>query len=150
MHAARFKFRVFGISRELEYLESDAAQRAAYRAVTQRVRRDPGFWVHSSLIPLLAPVIGLLTVRPGAAALHATTGISARECEGIVIVALGAGLCAASTLLVRRKYQRAVRAYLNEIGVPVCNRCGYNLFGTIEPRCSECGHTRVRATRKPD
>jgi len=38
-----------------------------------------------------------------------------------------------------RPYIRFVRQYLQDRGVAVCLRCGYDLRGLTEPRCPECG-----------
>jgi hypothetical protein len=38
-----------------------------------------------------------------------------------------------------RPYIRFVRRYLQDHGVAVCLKCGYDLRGQTEPRCPECG-----------
>lgn len=47
---------------------------------------------------------------------------------------------------VRRGMRMELRRELNGGGSSVCLRCGYDLRGQIEPRCSECG-TRGPADR---
>lgn len=39
----------------------------------------------------------------------------------------------------RRPYIRFVRQYLQERGVAICLKCGYDLRGQVKPRCPECG-----------
>ena len=41
--------------------------------------------------------------------------------------------------LVRGRTRRRVREGLVALGYPVCLHCGYDLRGSPEPRCSECG-----------
>jgi hypothetical protein len=41
--------------------------------------------------------------------------------------------------LFHRPYIRFLRQYLQDQGVPICLKCGYDLKGQIESRCSECG-----------
>jgi hypothetical protein len=45
----------------------------------------------------------------------------------------------ASLFLWHRPYVRFVRQYLQDRGVAVCLRCGYDLSGQSELRCPECG-----------
>lgn len=37
--------------------------------------------------------------------------------------------------------RRSLRAQLNEQGISVCMKCGYQLRGHVEARCPECGRT---------
>jgi fructose-specific phosphotransferase system IIC component len=39
----------------------------------------------------------------------------------------------------RGPLQAQIRRELNERGIPLCIRCGYNLTGLTQPRCPECG-----------
>ena len=41
--------------------------------------------------------------------------------------------------LERRRIRRSLRNQLNERGIRVCMKCGYDLCGLPEPRCPECG-----------
>jgi len=39
-----------------------------------------------------------------------------------------------------RKWMRVyLRQYLNDHGIPICENCGYDLRGQVDPRCPECG-----------
>lgn len=42
-------------------------------------------------------------------------------------------------VMIRRSMQQTLRAELRRRGVPVCQQCGYDLRGQVEPRCPECG-----------
>ena len=42
-------------------------------------------------------------------------------------------------MLYGKRMARAMRQKINELGVPVCIECGYQMQGTSEPRCPECG-----------
>ncbi|HNO76869.1 MAG TPA: hypothetical protein PKN33_02320 [Phycisphaerae bacterium] len=41
--------------------------------------------------------------------------------------------------LYRKRNARLIRKKINEFGTPVCIECGYQMQGTSEPRCPECG-----------
>lgn len=39
----------------------------------------------------------------------------------------------------RRRCRRYLREQLIARGIPICLKCGYDLRGQVEPKCSECG-----------
>lgn len=59
-----------------------------------------------------------------------------------VLIAMVYVLAVLSLVVHAKKIRIALRSKLNEFGIPICMRCGYQLKGTPEPRCPECG-TRV-------
>ncbi len=44
-----------------------------------------------------------------------------------------------SIVFLHRPYIRFIRRYLNEQGIPICRKCGYDLRARTEARCPECG-----------
>jgi uncharacterized paraquat-inducible protein A len=58
----------------------------------------------------------------------------------IIVIVLCALLGSTVSLFAwHRPYIRFLRQYLQDHGVAVCLRCGYDLRGQTEPRCPECG-----------
>lgn len=119
---------------EITLLEDEDERVLVMRALTRQMMRSVKLWLavigYSVLIGILGgsilPIIRSLGVPPQA---HPPIG-------GAVI-----GFVAVSCLawILKPEAQRRLRAMLRERGVAVCMACGYDLRGTPEPRCPECG-----------
>ena len=60
--------------------------------------------------------------------------------DGAIIGGVSGGLAVSVMFLVgRNKVRRSLRSQLQEMSIPVCLQCGYDLRGQNEPRCPECG-----------
>ncbi len=64
---------------------------------------------------------------------------------GVRLAGLLPGIC--QTILIPlmlmqyRKWMRVyLRQYLNAQGIAICQNCGYDLRGQVNPRCPECGY----------
>lgn len=121
---------------ELRYFKSREELRDAKRQfLRSRVLRR---WY------LLFPVLLLLVVSiPGGAVF--TKSLLVMGLPAPFAVAINTACFAFVGMLVfmsawRRPYVRFVRQYLQDRGVPVCLKCGYDLRGQTAPRCPECGH----------
>jgi hypothetical protein len=63
--------------------------------------------------------------------------------RGIRTIPMGALVGGVVTYVVIRSTRhlvcRSLRLQLQEMGIPVCLHCGYDLRGQTDPRCPECG-----------
>lgn len=80
--------------------------------------------------PLVAGALGRVGITGLAAFMTAATFIS-------LVAVCGSGLLTA--WLYRHRTRRRAREGLVALGYSVCLHCGYDLRGSPEPRCSECG-----------
>jgi hypothetical protein len=120
---------------ELRLFESREQIREADRAWAGRSRRlGKRLLIELVILVLAAAALGVvLTIT--LLNVGAPTWL-APLVNGVVVLLLSVSVLA---LVAYRPYTRFLRRYLNERGVPVCMRCGYDLRAIIEPRCPECG-----------
>ena len=142
-NSQRFEFRVLGISREMERLETEAEQQDAFLLINLRI------WSGKfRRMLLLCTLIAVSICMFLAQRIGATLGLNAlmplwlyQSLWNVVVTLVFAiGLLWFS----RRQYARGMREYLVECGIPTCLHCGYNLTGASATRCPECGSATVR------
>jgi hypothetical protein len=145
-YSDRFRFRLLGISRELDYLPSEAEQRRAYRAVKAEVEGQPLSWLAYAAPPIAFPLIGWLIVAPVGRSLGVGVLMPPAVFNWVAMTGVGLFLGYGMVWLMRRRFQRALRRRLSAEGVPTCLKCGYNRTGTAsDAPCPECGHAPAAA-----
>lgn len=84
-------------------------------------------------------------------ALRVSFGRQSAVAERLTIFVYFIGLAAVFTVVgmrpLRQMILRRLREYMNEKGITVCIGCGYDLRGSIAPRCPECGESSVALPR---
>lgn len=128
---------------ELRVLPDRAAFRAWQDICGKRTRRGyAGYVLGLTAMAALAGALGAY-LGPLAARLLGWIGVSgvAAVMTGSVLASLLAVGASGFLLawLFRHRTRRRVREGLIALGYPVCLHCGYDLRGSPEPRCSECG-----------
>ncbi len=115
---------------DLKRLESEDQRRNAMKTCRRNLyRRHRAVRILSWGLPFSFAVqlwliyVGAVTVLVGQLLI---------DVEGILVL-----LCMIWLYVPRLRY--SLREYLNEIGLPTCLACGYDLTGLTEPRCPECG-----------
>ena len=107
----------------------------ALRAWGKQLMRMPRFWLgivgYSSGVGAIIAMI-LISVRPW---FHVPTTL-----YGGVVGGVTGGSCMVMVAWFwRHRCRRFLRQQLAAHGIAVCLKCGYDLRGQTEPRCSECG-----------
>lgn len=129
--------------------ETEAEQRAALLTVAERVkRRKSARW--GTLFVIVLALAAMILARPAGAALG-LYGLMPRWLyevlsNGSVAILTVFGLLWFS----RRRFSRGIRGYLIEREMPICLNCGYDLTGTRESRCPECGEAADRHAEAPN
>ncbi len=119
---------------ELQRLETPQERRELLTAVE---RRTVGLFKRIAFLVVLGAVAGLVC-SVALIALARWLPIP-RYARGPVTGAIvGAASIFAVHIFWRRPLQREIRRELNQRGVPVCVRCGYDLTGLTQRRCPEC------------
>jgi len=119
---------------ELRLFENEAQRREAVHQATHGLlltRRSIVTIILVALVSFVAVDLPMSWVRPGRLRTEVVDALS------VVFVVL-ASSCAFSYVW-RRRIQHSLREQLRQLGVPVCEKCGYDLRGSIESaRCPEC------------
>ena len=120
---------------EYDLFPSEEARTAAVKEIDEDIERSSRFWI--SIVTVVATLI--VTSIIARIILHQFTSLG----SGWISLMVFPAVILIGYLLVvwiwRRGVARSLRGKLVEAGVPVCLRCGYDLRGTTEPRCPECG-----------
>ncbi len=101
----------------------------AFKKATSRVLWSVRFWLAIVAVATVATLFHIFVLR------HYLQGVFASAVTGAII---GGGIQSLFWLF-RDRMQRIVRKRLRELGVPVCEQCGYDLRATEADRCPECG-----------
>lgn len=126
-----------GITAELARLESNERE---HELLKEALTRPKGY----SFLVFIATTLGLLYVSNFTVdripALQGSKGYwGAKALRLLIFLTLGIPIGLAVNRLRSRKAQSIVRRRLNELGHPTCMQCGFDLRGTDEGRCPECG-----------
>ena len=119
---------------ELRYFKSREEMREAKKAFRHDGPYRRRTWITTILIAVGAGAFSSVVSR-----WLVSLGLSWVQASLVNMVLCGIAGAAMFLLLWRRPYTRFVRRYLQDRGVAVCLKCGYDLRGQIEPRCPECG-----------
>jgi hypothetical protein len=126
---SRFWLRLYP---ELRFFESRAELREARQSFSKDLsRRMTGFAVAVGAAMALVAGFGYEWVQSWG--LPTWLNLLFFVVLGTIVGTIG------SIIFLHRPYIRFVRRYLNEQGIAVCLKCGYDLRARAEPRCSECG-----------
>ena len=127
--------------REIQRLgTSEERGRVASRAFLAFLRR-PTTWVLAlcyvgavSLVNygLREPTVAFMRGLPGSDAAKQVIG-------GMFLLILQVCPCILLVWHSRSWMRRFLRDYLNEHGIPICRKCGYDLRGHVSEACPECG-----------
>ena len=120
---------------ELERFASHEDAKKSLNAWQKELLRKPKFW------------LVLIGYTAGAGLLVAGILIALRQWVLFprrVFIPLVVGITGGSGMVVvtwfwRHQCRRYLRQQLAANGIPICIKCGYDLQGQVEPRCSECG-----------
>jgi len=126
--------------REMLFLDGNEERRRVHGRELNAFLRHQSTW-----IAFIAYAAGLTVVSLWLAGL--TIAVSRTGPWRSMGLKLAAVLCAVVPLHLiplmyarYRKWMRVfLRQYLNDNGMPVCQGCGYDLRGQVQPRCPECG-----------
>ncbi len=126
--------------REILLLATAAERNRAYGLGTLAFLKNRRTWVafigYSIPLVLLSAAMQELTLD-----VARTRGLTFAEVLLGMYLACGIVLVVIPLMFVRyRKWMRVfLRQYLNDLGIPICQDCGYDLRGQVNPRCPECG-----------
>jgi predicted RNA-binding Zn-ribbon protein involved in translation (DUF1610 family) len=121
---------------ELLLFPNDETRSTAMRRAEISPMRSPFFWIVSFALGSLMIVATLLILK------------EIRFVEWplppyIRTIPIGALVGGVVTYVVvrstRHLVRRSLRLQLQEMSIPVCLHCGYDLRGQVDPRCPECG-----------
>jgi len=133
---------------EILFLDTIEARYRVHGRGLDAFLRDRRTWIavitYSVVFILISAVLGGLIVHVTSDGQWSVTGVRLSAVLGVVIP-----LQLIPVIYVRyRKWMRVfLHEYLNDHGIPVCQGCGYDLRGQVDPRCPECG--REFALRDP-
>jgi hypothetical protein len=126
------------------FATKEDAKEAALVWSTQQIKTS-SFWigliVYSALVGLVVAIV-LVLIRPW---LQLPPGIFG----GIVGGVTGGTGFVAMNVYWRQAYRRFLRQRLNEMGIPICMKCAYDLTGNTSGVCPECGTDDECETRGP-
>jgi hypothetical protein len=123
---------------ELHLFENDESRKKALGLARSLFTKSPAFWVRYFGYGLL----GITFVAVFLRVFRVFEGVPSlpRFVRGLPIVLIEVWLLDIITMyLTKNTIRHSLRLQLQEIGIPVCLNCGYDLRGQVEPRCSECG-----------
>lgn len=133
---------------EILFLDSAAERgRVSNRALLAFWRR-PATWISTLCYVGAATYLVLCLLKPTVALARALPGNADVKKEVGIAFLLIPVLCLGPLLLLQfRRWMRGfLRDYLNEHGMPICRKCGYDLQGLDSPACPECGTPCKNAT----
>jgi len=129
--------------REILFLESVEERYRVHGRGLNAFLRHRSTWIAfityavALAVPSVLASAGLMTI--------AVTRVGQWSVTGVILAAI---LCAVIPPLyliplMYARYRRWMRVflrdYLNDRGIPICENCGYDLRGQVNPRCPECG-----------
>ncbi len=120
---------------EYDLFPSEEARNAAVKEIDEGLEQSSRFWI-SIVIVVVTLIAASIVAR---VILNRLTSLGS---GWISLIVIPAAILIGYVFVVwiwRLGVARSLRGKLVEAGVPVCLRCGYDLRGTPEPRCPECG-----------
>jgi len=139
----REKFRLW-LYPELRFLKTREARKAAQKAFGQRPKHVWKVMLGVIPISITAAAVSIAIMR-----MMLWLGVSiwlGTLINALIWAIFGAF---AGAFFWRRPYILFLRRYLQDQGVPVCLKCGYDLRGLNDPRCPECGEAFDERLLKP-
>ena len=126
----RFWVRIFP---EITFFKSREELREAKKVFRKRFPAPRHWWPRIALLAAVAALISGFGVN-----YLQSLNLSLVLCT-IITLSFSTSLGIVGGLFLwYRPYIRFVRQYLQEQGIPVCLKCGYDLRGQTEARCPEC------------
>lgn len=128
---------------ELERFPSIADRGRAWAEAGQAAQRRAGFWMPLMVLAGVGIMLGSYLLAP--LAYEAWVPWFTAAAYSLFVFGL-----LAIPALYSRYIGQSLRTHLNTFGVRVCVPCGYDLRGTTEPRCPECGAMPILPVHRPD
>jgi hypothetical protein len=126
------------------FATTDDAKEATH-AWSKRQIKTATFWigliVYTALVGMVVAVV-LVLIRPW-------LPLPASAFGGVVGGVTGGTGFVAMNVYWRQAYRRFLRQRLNEMGIPICMKCAYDLTGNTSGVCPECGTNHESETRLP-
>ena len=126
---------------EIRFLETPEKRLRAYGLGLSSFIRSRVFWL-PLLIAFVPTVLGFAGLNELAfvAARRSCWSVDRLRVTLLMSVALAVLVPWAVTCITFRIWMRRfLRQYLNDQGIPICRKCGYDLRGLPRDRCPECG-----------
>jgi len=128
---------------EILFLDTAEERFRVYRRGLKALLTDWRTWIAvitvSVVLILLSSLVDALTLHGGR---RGDWSIGALELDLALVIHIAIVpliFCALMYIMYRRWMQGFLRQYLSDHGIPICQKCGYDLRGQTEPRCPECG-----------
>ena len=123
---------------ELLLFETEAEQKRVFKVASKGIYLNPLYW-----LLLIGLAVFMNIVLRSAGRTFGPTFSVPESMVGGIAGGISGGLSAAGALWIsKRKIQYSLRKQLNDTGVSICMKCGYQLQGNTSGVCSECG-TRI-------
>ncbi len=120
---------------ELLLFETEAEQKRAFKKASKGIYLNPLYW----LLLIGLAIFMNVALRSAGRTFGPAFSVPDSMVSGIA-GGISGGLSAAAALWIsKRKIQHSLRKQLNDTGVPICMKCGYQLKGNTSGVCPECG-----------
>ena len=121
----------------LSLLDDMSAHEEVWRRAVRACRRSLFLWMSMIVLALLSsPLLYLTAVHEPGRFPHWLRPLMKVD---IALCILWIALAVAYPYIARTRMRACILRAMAELGVPVCPQCGYDLRGSTESRCPECG-----------